>query len=368
MVYLIIIIATVFFVVVIARIVEYKADPKNDKNVVSVDTQVPRNQVDSIVIFTDVDYNKFYRATIENIALGKKKDVYIPKQFQVKYLLKEIFSYWAKLEKGFTPDYKEPNEINSSSLVPLFVYEGVDVDNLVSGQEVLLLGDDHIIRVYSREGDLMGFVRKSDDFSISTYPLGLARIRIDDGKYYLYQDPALSYKEPEKSEWFENICIQAEERKQPNYFIGLRINKLINDPDEYLPKNETDNFPRKVETDEWESKTVEVEYCVPWMITQGDDVVEVNLPPSDVKRLLKVEDDGGELTSDYLSKNMKNVHRKILKAIREDMDEKSDDPDDGMVVEYSAPCFYDKVKKYNSHSDMLFDAADDDIEYNVSIY
>ena len=243
----------------------------------------------------------------------------------------------------------------------MFIHNGVDVSTLISGQIVLLVGDNPIIRVYNYDGEAIGMIRKPRNEFISTYPLGIARIIIKEDKYFLYHDPKLNYKEPIPSV-FGEMCDFVHTESCSNYFVDLGINRKINDPDDY-----PDGYDREKITVDWDEKIVEVSYNVPWM-NSNDDEIQVELPKMDIKRLVKAEERGEELSSEYISGQMKSIHKKILRAIKDDMEEKSWNPDDGMVEKYSPPCFYDKVKVRPSHQDMLDYADNEEIEYFVNIY
>ncbi|MBR5634973.1 MAG: hypothetical protein IKW78_07355 [Prevotella sp.] len=121
-------------------------------------------------------------------------------------------------------------------------------------------------------------------------------------------------------------------------------------------------------------KIVEVSYHIPWMDSAEEtvNINLINLSEKDIDRLLNAEKYDEMLSSDYLSVNLKSIHEKIIKAIRNDMEEKSMNPGDGLVVieKHSPPCFTKKVLayRYPSYEDMLMDAEDEDIDYFVTIY
>lgn len=84
---------------------------------------------------------------------------------------------------------------------------------------------------------------------------------------------------------------------------------------------------------------------------------------------LKNDDDCGEiLDSDFISENHKSIHRKILRAIRNDLEQKSEDPHDGMKEVYYPQAYRGWEKAYDSHQDLLDTFDEDEVEYEVWLY
>ena len=324
-------------------------------NALIVNTHSPNNHLCSATYNANVGVSS---ARIRNDALGYHKTVYAERSWNLEHLVELIFYQWYRQEMDSFSYSKMQGTIDESKLFPIFIYKQFDVKGLVSGQEVILV-DDKPTHVYNYDGDIIGMAYSP--YYISTYPLGLARIVVKDGKYFLYADPYLKYRKPLESTFVEMEDFVVVE-SYDNYFHNLEIDRSINDPDDYADKKD-----QKRNSTDYEDLTVEVSYNVPWMDATDDDC-EINLSKMEIKRLLKAEERGEELTHEYISSHMKSIHKKILKAIRNDMEEKSWDPDDGMVTEHYPPCFTRKVKVHDSHEDMLYDAEDEDIEYFVTIY
>ena len=115
--------------------------------------------------------------------------------------------------------------------------------------------------------------------------------------------------------------------------------------------------------------TIEITYSVIGYDDVGETTFDMDVSDNVYEKLQNAEDEGEFLDSDFLSMNMTDIHKKILKAIRENMEEETMNPDDGMQ-EKSMPWGY-KYKEYapsRSHSSMSFIAEDNDIEYEVNIY
>lgn len=85
----------------------------------------------------------------------------------------------------------------------------------------------------------------------------------------------------------------------------------------------------------------------------------------------KLEDadlDGEYLDSDYISENKPRIHKQIIRAIRNDMEDKTLEPDEGFV---------EKVRKHKSKYKEYLEAADhnlmdvltddDDITYEIEL-
>lgn len=115
--------------------------------------------------------------------------------------------------------------------------------------------------------------------------------------------------------------------------------------------------------------TIVITYSVAGYEEAGETSFDMDVSDSIYENLQNAEDEYEFLDSNFISVNMKGVHKKILKAIRENLEDESMNPYDGMV-EKSMPWGY-KYKEYepaHSHSEMNISAEDDDIEYEVSLY
>jgi hypothetical protein len=115
--------------------------------------------------------------------------------------------------------------------------------------------------------------------------------------------------------------------------------------------------------------SIEITYSVFGYDDVGETTFNMDVSDNMYNKLQDAEDEGELLDSDFLSMSMTDIHKKILKSIRENMEEETMNPDDGMV-EKSMPWGY-KYKEYkpsHSHRDISFIADDDDIEYEVNLY
>lgn len=113
--------------------------------------------------------------------------------------------------------------------------------------------------------------------------------------------------------------------------------------------------------------SVEITYSVFGYDRLGDTTFDMEVKDKEYEWLQDAEDEGEELSSDYISENRRGLHKRILKAIRNNMQEEGYDPDDGMVEYYSSSIhhkeFFDDAS-YEHASDF---AEDDDIEYTVTL-
>ena len=113
---------------------------------------------------------------------------------------------------------------------------------------------------------------------------------------------------------------------------------------------------------------IEVSYTVLGYDEAGETTFEMEVSNYLYKKLQNAMDKGEYLDSYFISENMRGIHRKILKAIRENMDELSWNPDDGKVEEVTSwGTSYMEDCPGASHSHMLIMADDDDIEYTIVI-
>ena len=88
-------------------------------------------------------------------------------------------------------------------------------------------------------------------------------------------------------------------------------------------------------------ETIEVSYAI---LGDDEETIDVEVKERDYEWLTNKDEDGEYLDSDFLSENRRGLHKRILRAIREHIEEKSDDKE-----EYS-----------------VFD--DDDVEYTITVY
>lgn len=113
--------------------------------------------------------------------------------------------------------------------------------------------------------------------------------------------------------------------------------------------------------------TIEITYSVFGYEEVGETTFDMDISERDMEWLQNADDEGEYLDSDFISENRRGLHKRILKAIRNDMEEKSLAPDDGMVAKPYASL----VKEYHqeaSHQEMFNFAEDEDIEYTVNYY
>lgn len=96
-----------------------------------------------------------------------------------------------------------------------------------------------------------------------------------------------------------------------------------------------------------------------------EDKFEMEISQTDAEKLKDAEVIGSILDSDYISEHYKSIHKKILRAIRADMEQKAGDPHDGMIQKRHAFGTYWE-EGYDSHSTMLL-SKDDEIEYLVDV-
>lgn len=113
--------------------------------------------------------------------------------------------------------------------------------------------------------------------------------------------------------------------------------------------------------------TITITYTVYGYDEAGETSFDMDVSDRIYDKLSEAEDDGEFLDSDFISENMKGLHKRILKAIRENMEEESWNPDDG-TIEMKVSGIASRVPCVGaSHEDMLISAEDDDIEYNLEL-
>ena len=136
--------------------------------------------------------------------------------------------------------------------------------------------------------------------------------------------------------------------------------------DDDMDDDETDAFD-DADSDYGLAETAEITYSFIGSDTPKDSF-EMELPEKDADRLRKADEYGEFLDSDYISKHMASLHRKILRAIREDLETKTGDPHDGMKEVFYPPAYHGWEKAYDSHQDLLLSFDEDSVEYEVDLY
>lgn len=113
---------------------------------------------------------------------------------------------------------------------------------------------------------------------------------------------------------------------------------------------------------------IEITYTVLGFEEAGETTFDMEVSGRQYERLEDAELDGELLDTDYISENMPGLHKKILKAIRDNMEEEGLEPGDGMV-EKRLPwgATYKEHVDGADHSMMEVFADDDDIEYEITI-
>lgn len=113
---------------------------------------------------------------------------------------------------------------------------------------------------------------------------------------------------------------------------------------------------------------IEITYKVWGFEEAGETTFYMEISEKQYERLSDADDEGELLDSDFLGEEMPGIHKKILKAIRENMEEESFNPDDGKVEKRT--CWGARYKEYSSGADhsLMEIADDDDIEYEVNLY
>lgn len=115
------------------------------------------------------------------------------------------------------------------------------------------------------------------------------------------------------------------------------------------------------------SDRIEVTYTVFGYDRLGETTFDMEVKSKEYEWLQNAEGEEGELTSDYISENRPGLHKRIIKAIRNNMKDEGCDPDDGMV-EYVSSAVHHKDFFEDASYDYASDfAEDDDIEYTVTI-
>lgn len=150
---------------------------------------------------------------------------------------------------------------------------------------------------------------------------------------------------------------------------GLISEKTI----EEVPKQEGNEIAEQIVSDSEPGsyynydEMIEVTYSVFGYDRLGETTFDMEVKGKEYEWLQNAEGDEGELTSDYISENRSTLHKRILKAIRNNMKDEGSDPDDGMV-EYVSSAVHHKEFFEDASYDYASDfAEDDDIEYTVTL-
>lgn len=115
-------------------------------------------------------------------------------------------------------------------------------------------------------------------------------------------------------------------------------------------------------------ETIEITYTVLGFEEAGETTFEMDVSERTYERLQRAEDDGEILDQDFISSEMDGLHDKILREIRNNMEEESWDPDDGMVEKVTSWGYpYKEKDESRSHDSMRF-ASDYDIEYTIELF
>lgn len=114
---------------------------------------------------------------------------------------------------------------------------------------------------------------------------------------------------------------------------------------------------------------IEITYTVFGFEEAGETSFDMDVSDSIYNKLQDAEDEGELLDSDYISEEMPGIHRKILKAIRKNMEEECLNPDDGKIEKHTPwGTTYMEDCLEASHEEMSYMADDDDIEYTITIF
>lgn len=114
--------------------------------------------------------------------------------------------------------------------------------------------------------------------------------------------------------------------------------------------------------------TIIITYTMFGFDEAGETSFEMDVSDGIYEKLQNAEDEGEMLDSEFISDEMPGIHRKILKAIRENMEEESWNPNDG-TVEKRHPGGSTYREKCDGASHLLMLTYDDDdyIEYTVEL-
>ena len=110
---------------------------------------------------------------------------------------------------------------------------------------------------------------------------------------------------------------------------------------------------------------INITYSVFGYEEAGETDFEMELSHNDFLWLQNADDEGVFLDNEFIAENRRRLHRKILRAIRNNMEELSLEPGDGMVKVVVGVIEWGEYNYCASHEGMLSMAEDDDIEYSV---
>lgn len=109
---------------------------------------------------------------------------------------------------------------------------------------------------------------------------------------------------------------------------------------------------------------IEVTYSAFEFDEIGETTFVMEISENELEWMLDMEDDGEILDSEFMSEKRRSLHRKILKAIFNDMEERGMDDEDGMVPHKYASLVKDFHPKA-SHEQMHTFAEEEDVDYSV---
>lgn len=184
----------------------------------------------------------------------------------------------------------------------------------------------------------------------------------------------LEAKAPLESEWVTGKSIDTKqlERINDGYEVPLYRPTSASDWDDDDDTDSDDDDDDYGSSDDFDSdygltETAEITYSFIGS-NAPEDKFEMELSDKDAQRLKEAEEEGAFLDSNYISENLRPIHRKILNSIREDLEAKSADPHDGMKEVHRPPAYHGWEKAHDSHQDLLDIFDSDDVEYEVDLY
>jgi hypothetical protein len=116
-----------------------------------------------------------------------------------------------------------------------------------------------------------------------------------------------------------------------------------------------------------DNETIEITYTVFGYDRLGDTTFDMEVKDKEYEWLQDAEGEEGELSSDNISENRPSLHKRIMKAIRNNMQEEGYEPDDGMVETYVSGVYRKEFYEDASYKHASDFAEDDEIEYTVTI-
>lgn len=109
---------------------------------------------------------------------------------------------------------------------------------------------------------------------------------------------------------------------------------------------------------------INVTYSVFGYEEAGETDFEMELYYNDFLWLQNADDEGIVLDNEFIAENRRRIHRKILRAIRNNMEELSMEPGDGMVKVVVGISEWEEYN-YSASHDGMSSMAEDDIEYSI---